>query len=75
MDYKSSGWPPIKGDYSLGEESSPCAVAIVGRGEVDVPPDLYSIIGRFKTENMGIEKIAMNVISNPRIRFLIVCGK
>lgn len=75
MESKSSGWPPIKGDYSLGEGSSPCAVAIVGRGEVDVPPDLYSIIGRFKTENMGIEKIVMNVISNAKIRFLIVCGK
>jgi tetrahydromethanopterin S-methyltransferase subunit A len=75
LESRSFDWPPIKGDYSLGERSSPCAVAIVGRGVVDVPPDLYSIIGRFKTENMGIEKIVMNIISNPRIRFLIVCGK
>lgn len=75
MESKSSGWPPIKGDYSLGDESSPCAVAIVGRGEADIPPDLYSIMGRFKTENMGIEKIVMNIVSNPKIRFLIICGK
>jgi len=50
-------------------------VAIIGNGEVDIPADLYAIKGRFKTENLGIEKIVLNIVSNPRIRFLIVCGR
>ena len=31
--------------------------------------------GSLKTENIGIEKIVANVISNPHIRFLAVCGE
>ncbi|MCU0861534.1 MAG: hypothetical protein MUE65_04365, partial [Methanomassiliicoccales archaeon] len=31
--------------------------------------------GTVKTENMGLEKVIANVISNPWIRFLVVCGK
>jgi tetrahydromethanopterin S-methyltransferase subunit A len=50
-------------------------MVIIGRGVVDIPKDLYAIIGTVKTENIGIEKIIANVISNPRIRFLIMCGK
>jgi hypothetical protein len=48
---------------------------IIGRGQVDVPSEHFNIIGTVKTENMGLEKVILNIISNPRIRFLIVCGK
>jgi tetrahydromethanopterin S-methyltransferase subunit A len=34
-----------------------------------------AIYGSLKTENIGIEKIVANVISNPNIRFLIICGE
>jgi tetrahydromethanopterin S-methyltransferase subunit A len=33
-----------------------------------------AISGPCKTENLGLEKIVANVISNSNIRFLIVCG-
>jgi len=33
-----------------------------------------AIAGPCKTENVGIEKLVLNVISNPNIRFLVVCG-
>ena len=71
----SRDWPQVKGDFNLGDPSSPCAVAVVGRGEVELPSDSYAIQGRFKTENLGVEKIVMNIISNPCIRFLVVCGR
>ena len=29
---------------------------------------------KLKTENIGIEKIVANVISNPNIRYLLICG-
>lgn len=34
-----------------------------------------AIVGKCVTENVGIEKLVKNIISNPYIRFLIVCGK
>ncbi len=38
------------------------------------PSDRVAIYGSLKTENIGIEKIVANVISNPYIRYLVVCG-
>jgi tetrahydromethanopterin S-methyltransferase subunit A len=32
------------------------------------------IIGTCKTENLGVEKIVANIISNSNIRFLLICG-
>jgi tetrahydromethanopterin S-methyltransferase subunit A len=40
-----------------------------------IPPESVAIYGQLKTENIGIEKIVANTISNPHIRFLIICGK
>jgi tetrahydromethanopterin S-methyltransferase subunit A len=68
-------WPIIQGDYVLGAPGSPVAVLIIGRGQVDIPPDRFHIMGTVKTENMGLEKVIVIIVSNPRIRFLIVCGK
>jgi tetrahydromethanopterin S-methyltransferase subunit A len=34
-----------------------------------------AIAGRVYTANLGIEKIIANVIENPTIRFLVLCGK
>ncbi|MHC1680438.1 MAG: hypothetical protein AB9860_04200 [Methanomassiliicoccales archaeon] len=68
-------WPMASGDYVLGNEASSVAVLIVGRGAVEVPRELYCIKGILKTENIGLERVIANVISNPRIRVLVVCGK
>ena len=38
------------------------------------PSKKVAIYGNLKTENIGIEKIVANVISNPHIRFLVICG-
>ncbi|QLH74185.1 MAG: hypothetical protein HPY73_01125 [Methanomassiliicoccales archaeon] len=66
---------PYPGEYILGEIGSKVAVLIIGRGAVDVPSRLFKIKGIMKTENVGLEKVILNVISDPSIRFLVVCGK
>ncbi len=68
-------WPVAPGDYEIGSDDSPVAVAIIGRGAASIPGDRFSVKGTLKTENIGIEKVVVNIISNLRIRFLIVCGK
>ena len=33
-----------------------------------------AIVGTLHTENLGIERLVSNVLANPHIRFVIVCG-
>jgi tetrahydromethanopterin S-methyltransferase subunit A len=65
----------VQGDYVVGNRDSPVAILIIGRGNVAIPEDRFAIKGTIKTENMGLEKVITNLVANPRIRFLIVCGK
>jgi len=64
--------------YPWGGEFTVClpngCVAVVLLTIKYMPPDNVAIHGPLKTENIGIEKIVANVISNPHIRYLIVCG-
>lgn len=71
----TSPWPPMPGSYSLGSMSSPVALAIVGKATFELSPEHYCIRGHIRSANIGVEKLIANVVSNPRIRFLIVCGR
>lgn len=78
---KVSEWPPEPGEYIVGRESSPVAISTLssddlpGKIDHDLGADNYAIVGKTHTENIGIEKIIRNTISNPGIRFIIICGK
>jgi tetrahydromethanopterin S-methyltransferase subunit A len=65
--------------YPWGGEFIACSstgcVAVVLLNVEYIPPKNVAIYGWLKTENIGIEKIVANVISNPYIRFLVVCGE
>jgi tetrahydromethanopterin S-methyltransferase subunit A len=37
-------------------------------------PQGLSIVGSLQTENLGIERVVENVVSNPNLRFLVLCG-
>ena len=64
--------------YPWGGEFTVCSpngtTAVVLLTIEYIPPKTVAIYGPLKTENIGIEKIVANVISNPNIRFLVVCG-
>ncbi len=64
-------WPPIRGDYMMGSPEGAVAVVTLASS---LRAEGASLIGPCKTENLGIEKIVANVISNSNIRFLIICG-
>jgi tetrahydromethanopterin S-methyltransferase subunit A len=71
----AAGWPVIKGEFDVGDPKSCVAVATAGSHFNLFPIKAGAAIsGPFKTENLGIEKIVANVISNPNIRFVIICG-
>jgi tetrahydromethanopterin S-methyltransferase subunit A len=72
----SVGWPVMKGEYEVANPHNPVAVATLG-SHLAAGPHLEagaSITGPCKTENIGIEKLVANIISNPNIRFLLVTG-
>ncbi len=64
-------WPPLRGEYSVGDPKNSIAVVTLAsllhiKGA--------TIVGPCKTENLGVEKVVANVISNSNIRFLMICG-
>ena len=64
-------WPPVRGDFRLGDPRAKVAVVTLASAFY---PRGAAISGPCKTENLGLEKIVTNVISNSNIRVLIICG-
>jgi tetrahydromethanopterin S-methyltransferase subunit A len=73
-----ASWPIIDGSYRVGDPAAPVAVCALTSDELLAPlaslPGV-AIAGSVQTANLGIERIILNVIANPAIRFLLVCGK
>lgn len=72
-------WPVERGNYFIGNENA--AIAINTLSNTKLPEQLITslkdkiaIAGYCETENIGVEKIVKNTVSNPNIRTLIICG-
>jgi len=63
---------PWGGDFFKGNYQKNVAVVLLN--STYIPSMEVALYGKLKTENIGIEKIIANVISNPFIRFLVLCG-
>ena len=71
----AEGWPVINGDYVVGDPESPVAATTLASHIEQIAVDAGAAIsGPCKTENLGIEKMLANLISNPNLRFLVLCG-
>jgi len=69
--YQEGSWPPLRGDYVVADPDGRVAVVTLA-SHLNVRN--AAICGTCKTENLGIEKIIANIISNSNIRFLLICG-
>ena len=72
----SEPWPLITGEYEAGNPENPVAVCTCGshiKGS-ELLAAGAALAGPSKTENIGIEKMVANLVSNPNIRYLIVTG-
>ena len=75
-----NSWPPVEGEYTVLDKSAPIAVSTLASVKLEdkltkLRPEGLCITGKTETENIGIDKIVKNVISNPSIRILILAGK
>ncbi len=68
-------WPVTVGDYVIGDINSSVAVVTLASDYRAWGLRNYAICGTCFTENFGIEKIIVNVLANPNINCLIVCGE
>jgi tetrahydromethanopterin S-methyltransferase subunit A len=74
----SSEWPVAAGRYYVGRKDRPVAISTLG--SLDLMHRIgrreeFAIVGKTFTENIGIEKVVQNIVSNSAIRFLILCGQ
>ncbi|AKB24548.1 Tetrahydromethanopterin S-methyltransferase subunit A 1 [Methanosarcina sp. MTP4] len=68
----AENWPVVKGDYRVGNPESRIAVVTLA-SHLEAYPEA-ALWGSSKTENLGVEKIIVNTISNSNIRYILVCG-
>jgi tetrahydromethanopterin S-methyltransferase subunit A len=69
----AKNWPFVKGDYTVIDPESRISVVTLASDMAPLPN--ACMMGSCKTENLGIEKIISNTISNSNIRFILVCGQ
>jgi len=68
----SDEYYPWGGEFKICSTNGCVAVVLLN---IDyIPSKKVAIYGSLKTENIGVEKIVANIISNPHIRYLIICG-
>ncbi|MBA7527975.1 hypothetical protein ES705_20157 [subsurface metagenome] len=80
-------YPPEAGRYARGNDYSPVAVCVIlNTFDFKIPDELEELVmaaldagaalaGMLQTENIGIEKMVCNLVANPNIRYLAVCGE
>jgi tetrahydromethanopterin S-methyltransferase subunit A len=80
-------WPIEQGKYLVSNPLSPAAVVVILSAPYDkIPKETEELVraglekgagisGTLQTANIGIEKVVINLISNPNIRYLILAGR
>lgn len=76
---RGQGWPPLPGSYEVLDAGGHIAVCVLTSESlmnalVAMQPPHVAITGTLYTENLGIERVITNVLANPNLTTLIVCG-
>ena len=79
-DNERLGWPPLAGNYRVLRYHAPVAVCTLNSPALADALAAHhegslAIVGTLNTENLGIERLIKNVVSNANIRFLLLCGE
>lgn len=81
------GYPPEEGRYVRGNDYSPVAVCVIlDTFDFAIPTELNELVmagvdsgaalsGLLQTENIGLEKLICNIVANPNIRYIVLCGR
>lgn len=89
FDVKEDKWPYVAGEYyafcggDYGNSSlRDCPVAVSTLGDSDLAdrlaknhPEELCIVGKTETENIGVDKVIKNTITNTTIKYLLLVGQ
>jgi len=67
-------WPTLSGKYEIGNKDAKVAIVTIA-SKFNFPKEIFTLCGEMRTENLGIERVIINTISNCNIRYIVVCGK
>lgn len=70
----SEKWPVLSGKYEIGNKEASVAIVTIS-SKLNFPKDIFTLTGEMRTENLGIERVIINTISNCNIRYIVACGK
>jgi tetrahydromethanopterin S-methyltransferase subunit A len=80
FEVRAVEWPPVVGEYEVLDTTA--SVAISTLASVTLVQEIakrqprgLALIGKTETENIGVDKIIKNCITNPTLRYLILAGK
>jgi tetrahydromethanopterin S-methyltransferase subunit A len=73
------GWPQLPGSYTVLRYRAPVAVCTLTDDALAAElahsgRDELAVVGTLQTENLGIERLILNTVANPYIRFLVLSG-
>ncbi len=73
------GWPPLPGNFRVLDAAGDVAICVLTSEHLIQPliearARRLAIIGSVYTENLGLERMIINVLANPNITALLVCG-
>jgi tetrahydromethanopterin S-methyltransferase subunit A len=81
VDTPGASWPPVLGEYFVLRDHHHCHVAVSTLASAALAGELarlrpknLAIVGKTETENIGIDKIIKNTITNPSIHMLLLVG-
>jgi tetrahydromethanopterin S-methyltransferase subunit A len=82
FEVKDDKWPYVAGEYYAFCGGDYCPVAVSTLGDTELAdrlaknhPDELCIVGKTETENIGVDKVIKNVITNPTIKYLLLVGQ
>ena len=75
----AESWPSVVGEYFVVDPNAHVAVSTLGSIALaeelaQRKPNGLAIVGKTETENIGIDKIVKNIVTNRSIQFLVVAG-
>lgn len=82
FEVRPDTWPPVPGEYFEFCDGERCPVAVSTLASTELVDTLAQrrprelcIVGKTETENIGIDKLIKNAITNRTIRYLLVAGR
>lgn len=80
LSLRTETWPPVEGEYTVLDRLAPVALTTLASVKLEeklagIKPPGLCILGKTETENIGIDKVIKNIISNPSITHFIIAGK